>query len=74
MNIADLTDLTEKGRRTNIDPVVSLDDSSALSNESKSTLIRRAKAGKLKILKLSARRRGIRASELARYIDAMETI
>ena len=69
-----LTERPERGRLADIDPVVSLEDSSKIANESKSTLIRRAKAGKLKVLKLSARRRGIRASELARYIDAMETV
>ncbi len=69
-----LTERPERGRLADIDPVVSLEDSAKIANESKSTLIRRAKAGKLTVLKLSARRRGIRASELARYIDQMETV
>jgi hypothetical protein len=38
------------------------------------TLINEAKRGKLTIMKLSARRYGIRASEWRRYMDAIEVV
>jgi len=56
------------------DPVHTLQEAGKIAKQHPVTLVRRAKAGKLKILKLSARRRGIRDSELCRYLDEMETV
>jgi predicted site-specific integrase-resolvase len=63
----------DKGSIVVIDPVVSLREASKATNQSEWTLKRRAKAGKLKIIKLSANRNGIRASEVNRYLDALES-
>ena len=52
------------------DQVLSLDQAAALSGVSASTLKRRARAGDIKILKLSPRRVGVRISELSRWLDA----
>ena len=55
------------------DPVLTMREAAAIAKQSEFTLRRRGKAGKLTILKLSANRNGIRASELNRYLDALET-
>jgi hypothetical protein len=52
------------------DKVISFDQAAVLSGVSASTLKRRARAGDLKILKLSPRRVGIRLSEFHRWLDA----
>lgn len=52
------------------DKVISVRDAAEISGVSTATLKRRAQAGDLKILKLSVRRRGIRMSELQRWLEA----
>ena len=51
------------------DKVISLDEAAAMSGVSASTLKRRARAGDLKVLKLSPRRVGIRLSDFHRWLD-----
>lgn len=51
------------------DKVISLDQAAAMSGLSASTLKRRARAGDLKLLKLSPRRVGIRLSDFHRWLD-----
>jgi hypothetical protein len=51
------------------DKVVSVNEAAAMSGVSASTLKRRARAGDLKLLKLSPRRIGIRLSELHRWLE-----
>jgi hypothetical protein len=51
------------------DKVVSVDQAAAISGLSASTLKRRARAGDLKLLKLSPRRVGVRLSELGRFLE-----
>jgi hypothetical protein len=55
-----------------VHPVISLKDAARIANQHPVTLKRRANAGKLTILALSTRRRGIRRSELERYLSSME--
>ena len=55
------------------DRVMSVPEAAALIGISPWTLERLAKAGKIKILKLSPRRKGIRLSEIDRYLEASET-
>lgn len=55
------------------DKVISVRDAAEISGVSMATLKRRAKAGDLNILKLSVRRRGIRLSELQRWLEACGT-
>ncbi len=57
-----------------VDPVISLKDAARITNQHPATLKRRAKLGKLTILALSTRRRGIRRSELERYLKALEVV
>jgi predicted DNA-binding transcriptional regulator AlpA len=52
------------------DKVLSFDEAAAMSGLSASTLKRRARAGDLRMLKLSPRRVGIRLSEFYRWLDA----
>ncbi len=54
------------------DKVLSFDEAAAMSGVSASTLKRRARAGDLKILKLSPRRIGIRLSDFHRWLDGCE--
>ena len=49
--------------------VLSFDEAAAMSGVSASTLKRRARAGDLKVLKLSPRRVGIRLSDFHRWLD-----
>jgi predicted DNA-binding transcriptional regulator AlpA len=51
------------------DKVISLDQAAAMCGVSASTLKRRARAGDLKMLKLSPRRVGIRLSDFHRWLD-----
>lgn len=51
------------------DKVVSINEAASMSGVSASTLKRRARAGDLKLLKLSPRRIGIRLSELHRWLE-----
>ena len=51
------------------DTVISFDQAAAMSGVSPSTLKRRARAGDLKVLKLSPRRVGIRLSDFHRWLD-----
>jgi predicted DNA-binding transcriptional regulator AlpA len=52
------------------DKVISMHEAAAMSGVSASTLKRRARAGELKVLKLSPRRVGIRLSDFHRWLDA----
>ena len=52
-----------------VDKVLSFDEAAAMSGLSASPLKRRARAGDLKILKLSPRRIGIRLSDFHRWLD-----
>ena len=52
------------------DKVISIDQAAALVGVSASTLKRRARAGELKVLKLSPRRVGIRLRDLTSWLDA----
>ena len=56
-----------------IDRVVSLSEAGTILGCSKWTLKRQCKAGKIAILKISARRVGIRLSEIVRFLDAAKT-
>ena len=51
------------------DKVISIYQAAELSGVSASTLKRRARAGELKVLKLSPRRVGIRLSDFHRWLD-----
>ena len=51
------------------DKVLSFDEAAAMSGLSASTLKRRARAGDLRMLKLSPRRIGIRLSDFHRWLD-----
>lgn len=61
-------------REGEVDPIYSLKQAALIAGECPHTLRNRGKAGKLKVLKLSARRCGIRASELNRYLSEKETL
>ena len=52
-----------------IDRVVLIEEAGAILGISRWTLLRQSEAGKIKILKLSPRRLGIRMSEINRYLD-----
>ena len=52
-----------------IDRVVLIVEAGAILGISRWTLLRQSEAGKIKILKLSPRRLGIRMSEINRYLD-----
>ena len=52
-----------------IDRVVLIEEAGAILGISRWTLLRQSVAGKIKILKLSPRRLGIRMSEINRYLD-----
>ena len=52
-----------------IDRVVLIEEAGAILGISRWTLLRQGEAGKIKILKLSPRRLGIRMSEITRYLD-----
>lgn len=56
-------------KRPSSDHVISVPEAAAIAGLSTDTLKRRAKAGDLKILKLSTRRLGVRLSELNRWLD-----
>lgn len=56
------------------DHVRSLKDAAAQLNLSVYTLQRLASEGKIKILHLSARRRGVRESEIYRFLSACEGV
>ncbi len=51
------------------DRVISLDEAAVMAGVSPSTLKRLGRAGKLRILRLSPRRRGIRLSDLRAWLD-----
>ena len=52
-----------------IDRVVLIEEAGAILGISRWTLLRQSEAGKIKILKLSPRRLGVRMSEINRYLD-----
>ena len=52
-----------------IDRVVLIEEAGAILEIPRWTLLRQSEAGKIKILKLSPRRLGIRMSEINRYLD-----
>ena len=56
------------------DPIYSLAEASKIMGMSAWTIRRRAKEGKLKILRLSMRRVGITGSEIRRYTDDCEVV
>ena len=63
-----LSELVEQG----YDPVLSLPQVEALTSINKRTLFRLADQGQLKILRISERRRGVRRSELERFLSSRE--
>ncbi len=52
-----------------IDRVVLIEEAGAILGISRWTLLRQSEAGKIKILKLSPRRLGVRMSEINRYLE-----
>lgn len=63
-----LSELVEQG----YDPLLSLDQFAALTSINKRTLRRLADEGKLKIVRISARRCGVRRSEYERFLASRE--
>jgi excisionase family DNA binding protein len=63
-----LSDLVAMGH----DPLLSLEQVAALTSLNKRTLQRLAEQGQLKILRISARRCGVRRSELERFLASRE--
>jgi hypothetical protein len=56
-----------------LDRVITLGEAAAIAGVSLWTLKRRSDAGKLKILRLSPRRIGVRLSEIERYLTSIES-
>lgn len=57
-----------------IDPIISLRDVAALLGIHPDTVKNRARAGKLKLIRVSERRLGVRQSEFQRYVNAGEAL
>jgi excisionase family DNA binding protein len=56
-----------------IDRVVSYEEACVRLGRSIRSLYREIHAGRLKAIQLSARRRGIRSSEIQRYLESLES-
>lgn len=58
--------------RLNVDPVLTIQHAAAIAGCCADTLKNQAKRGRLQLLRVSARRIGVRQSELHRYLQAAE--